>query len=361
MDQIRLGVVGCGVIGQYHLRYAAASPLISLVAVADQREVLAERAAREFFVPKCFSSGESLINSGEVNAVVLALPTAMRFSLAKLALETGCHVLLEKPTAMNVGQIKHFLSAQQDLVVASCSSRNRALTSSRVATECVAAGRLGEVRVLHCRSILPADAKSGVVAPAWRRKKSLNGGGILANWGSYDLDYLLGICGWLLVPRLVLGHMWVVAPQILEGDKDECDAETHVAAMICCEDDVVIHYERGESTTSAKSECWQVIGSHGSLKPSFRAAKGNRVILDTYDPSCGVRTEILWEGDETDDTVHAGPVIDFAESILQRRTPRTGLQQALIIQSIIDAIYLSAERGCAVEIDASFDLHTCKV
>jgi len=39
---------------------------------------------------------------------------------------------------------------------------------------------------------------------AWRLSKSLNGGGIMANWGCYVLDYVFGLTGWSIHPERVL-------------------------------------------------------------------------------------------------------------------------------------------------------------
>jgi predicted dehydrogenase len=179
--------------------------------------------------------------------------------------------------------------------------------------------------------------------------RTLNGGGIFANWGSYDLDYLLGICGWRLRPRLVLAQTWPVAGALREHVAPGSDAETHVAAMIRCHDGAAIHYERGEFTSSSPTEGWQIIGSQASLRLHMNPAKNNRVILDKIEPG-GVRSSVLWEGDETDQTVHAGPVTDFAAAIQTGAQPRTNLEQALVLQLIADAVYESAASGQAVAI-----------
>ncbi len=350
MQQVRLGIIGCGVIGEYHLRAATAAPHIRVVAVSDVRFELAQRRAQEFAVPKVYANGSELLNDGDVEAVVLALPTAVRFDLAMEALRRRKHVLLEKPAAMNANQLRQMITARGDRVVASCSARNRFLESARVATEIVQSGALGEIRVVHCRALDPAGPKPQSSPPLWRLSRELNGGGIFVNWGSYDLDYLLGICGWRLRPQAVLAQTWSVAPELRDHVAPGSDAETHVAAMIRCAGGAVIHYERGEFTSSAPTESWQIIGTKASLRLHMQPVKNNRVILDKIEPD-GVRSAVLWEGDESDQTVHAGPVTDFATAIQTGEPPRTDLRQALVLQSIVDAVYESAATGQAVAID----------
>lgn len=353
MQQVRLGIIGCGVIGEFHLKAAAAAPHIRVTALADVRVESAGQKAREFAVPRSYAEGSALLHDPDVDAVVLALPTVARFDLAMEALRLGKHVLLEKPPAMNADQLRQMMKVRGDRVVACCCARYRFLESARIAADAVRGGVLGDIRVVHCRSLQPAEGKPQSPPPAWRLSRQLNGGGLFVNWGSYDLDYLLGICGWRLRPRLVLAHTWSPAPELRDHVAPGSDAETHIAAMIRCQDGAVIHYERGELVSCVRTDTWQITGTKASLRLHMTAAKNNRVLLDKLEPD-GVHTSVLWEGDESDDTVHAGPVTDFATAIQAGGQPRTNLEQALVLQSIFDAAYQSADRGQAVTINDDF-------
>jgi predicted dehydrogenase len=254
---------------------------------------------------------------------------------------------------MNVNQLREMIKERGDRVVACCSARNRFLASAQAATEAVRSGVLGEIRVIHCRAILPAEAKPHSPPPAWRLSRGLNGGGVFVNWGSYDLDYLLGICGWRLRPQIVLAQTWQPDEAMRDHVGPGSDAETHVAAMIRCHDGAVIHYERGELTSCSHTESWQIVGRKGTLRLHMNPQKNNRVMLHRIE-SDGVRASVIWEGDETDWDVHSGPVTDFATAIQNGSEPRTNLEQALVLQSIFDAVYESAATGRAVIIDGGF-------
>ncbi len=206
MKQVNLGVIGCGVIGVIHIQNAAKSGLINLVAVADQIEERSRDVAEKFGVEKTYSSGEELLKYQNVESVVLALPAGIRTSLALRAFGCGKHVLLEKPAAMNVNEIRQMMEKRGELTCACCSSRYRFLESADFTANFIAGGALGKLRVLRCRATSAAGPPSEKTPPSWRVNKSMNGGGILVNWGPYDLDYLLGITGWLLKPKLVLAQ-----------------------------------------------------------------------------------------------------------------------------------------------------------
>ena len=352
MERVKLGVIGCGVIGTIHLQNAVKSDLINITAVADKMEGRARETAQKFAIPKTYSSAEALIEDSEVEAVILALPTGIRAPLALHAFRRGKHVLLEKPAAMNVTELKQMMEARGELVCASCSPRYRFLASADFVTDFIAGGALGQLRVIRCRVTTAAVSPPEKTPPAWRVSKSMNGGGILVNWGPYDFDYLLGITGWSLKPRLVLAQTWPISPQFEGHVAPGADAEEHVAAMVLCEGGTVITFERGEQVAAQSEEAWQIIGTKGSLQLRMINEEGKKIVFDNSSTEKGVFSEVIWEGEEDAAYVHAGPTENFARAIRENCPPKTGLEQALILQQITDAIYASAEQGKAVEISS---------
>jgi len=73
MEPVRLGMIGCGVIGPSHIQGAKESPLIQVAAVADLIEEQARIAAEKFGVERIYREGDDLIEDQEVEAVVLAM------------------------------------------------------------------------------------------------------------------------------------------------------------------------------------------------------------------------------------------------------------------------------------------------
>jgi len=351
MEPVRLGVIGCGVMGAAHLDAASKCPLIETLAVADLREDAARERAEQFNVPKVYSDGNALIDDPDVEAVVLAMPTGARSGMGVRAFRAGKHVLTEKPVAMNADEVQQMIDAKGDLVGACCSSRYRFHRSADVATEFIGTGALGELRVVRCRSIRSATPRPEKTPPAWRLNRSLNGGGILVNWGCYDLDYLLGITGWSLRPASVLARTWPISPQLESHIAPGSDAETHFTAIICCEGGTVITFERGEYVVAQPENAWQIVGSEGTLHLRMIAEPGRKMVHDYATPDRGVVSETIWEGEEEQGAATIGPLEDFAQAIRHRRSPKTTLEQSLVIQKITDAIYASAERGQTVEIN----------
>jgi predicted dehydrogenase len=352
MEPVRLGLIGCGVIGAgAHLPAATRSELFDVVALADLLPERVQAASERFGVATTYPSGDDLLRDGRVEAVVLAMPAGVRSPLALRALAAGKHVLLEKPIACHADQVRAMLAARGDRVVACCSPRFLTTESARVATACVASGVLGELRVVRARAIVPAGPAPVKPPPPWRVSHELNGGGILVNWGCYDLDYVMGLTGWRLRPRTVLAQTWPLADH-LRARVDPCsDADNHFVALIRCDGGTVIGFERGEFVSAAGDEAWQILGSHGSLRLSIHAGKGKQLLLDESTADAGTTTRVLWSGDE-DGSVHTPRVQDnFARAIRCGEPVFTSLERALVMQQITDAIYASARTGQAVSID----------
>ena len=232
MEPVRLGVIGCGVIGSSHLQAGTASPDIDVVAAADLIESYRQRAEERFSPKRMYEDGMDLINDSDVEAIVLAFPTVGRTKLALEAFAKGKHVLTEKPVAMNSDEVRAMIAARGELTAACCSSRYRFPEGADALTEFIGSGALGDLRMIRCRAIGAAGKQPDGPRPEWRLKKRLNGGGILVNWGCYDLDYLLGITGWALKPETVFAQTWTIPPQLESHIAPESDAE-RLSRKVC--------------------------------------------------------------------------------------------------------------------------------
>lgn len=360
MQPVKLGVIGCGVIGPTHMKAAKNSDLLDLVAVADLIPERAEKAAAEYGARKTYGEGLDLIADPEIELVVLAMPTTHRKALALEAFAAGKNVLIEKPIAMNAGDVKDLIAARGSLKAACCSSRYRFITHHKIAADFIATGALGELRNVYMRSAFPAGPPPAEPKPEWRLKRSLNGGGFLMNWGCYDLDYLLGLTGWQLKPLKIFGQHWQVAPNIAWHLPEGSDAETYYTALARCEGGTILSIERGEYMPIANDSVWQIIGTKGALRLTMTAVTAagpqaknatnwKQIFYDELTEDRGVVSQILWEGEEDLDMVHGGPVIDMAGAIREDRDPATTLEKAYMVQRITDAVYESGWTGEAVD------------
>src|SRR5262245_61984254 len=109
-QQVRLGLIGLGGMGSFHLSYLTQMPEVKLTAVADTDAAKLEAAAAKSGAAK-FSSAEEMIKSGQVDAILIATPHPFHPPVAMAAFEQGVSVLCEKPVAISVTQAREMNAA----------------------------------------------------------------------------------------------------------------------------------------------------------------------------------------------------------------------------------------------------------
>ncbi|MBK7903262.1 MAG: Gfo/Idh/MocA family oxidoreductase [Proteobacteria bacterium] len=94
MQKVRTAVIGVGYLGRFHAQKYASLPAAELVAVVDASAANREQVAAE---TGCRAVADYRDILGEVDAVSIATPTPLHYSIAQQCLERGIHVLVEKP------------------------------------------------------------------------------------------------------------------------------------------------------------------------------------------------------------------------------------------------------------------------
>jgi predicted dehydrogenase len=341
MKDLSIAQIGCGVISRQHLNAFKAIKGASIKAICDLSEQALEEVGNAFGIQRRTTKVDELLEDATIDAVILALPTSVRTPIALEALAAGKHVLLEKPAAMNLAEIDAMEAARGNLVVACCSARFSDYPSCRAAKEFLRSGKLGGVRAISCRAVLAPSKPPPVAPPPWRLKRALNGGGILVNWGSYDLDYLLRMVDFKVRPASVLARCWCVGESNVDYAAPDSDAETHVTALVRFDNGSVLDYERAEFLPIQREERWQIIGEKGTLELALLPAADKRILWNRAGTE-GTEQIVVWEGDESH--LDATTLVDqnFVAALRGECDPLTPLKFARVIQEVTDGIYQAA-------------------
>ena len=94
--KVRVGLVGAGRMGQLHARLLSENSGASFIGVSDSDPARSKALAKRVRT-QAIPQAEDLL--GQVEAVVLAVPTAVHFLVGKMFLDAGVHCLIEKPLA----------------------------------------------------------------------------------------------------------------------------------------------------------------------------------------------------------------------------------------------------------------------
>nr|XP_043632373.1 uncharacterized oxidoreductase At4g09670-like [Erigeron canadensis] len=111
---VRFGILGCAEIARKVCRAINLSPNSTLHAISSRsiekaKEFVTKNGLSELV--KVYSSYEEVLDDPLVDAVYVPLPTSLHLKWAVLAADKKKHVLLEKPTALNVGELDRILDA----------------------------------------------------------------------------------------------------------------------------------------------------------------------------------------------------------------------------------------------------------
>ena len=108
---IRIGVVGVGHLGNFHLKQLSKIPGIFLSGIYDIDANRAQKIGKKYNV-RTLSTLENLLKSSD--AVSIVTPTNNHYSIANQALESECHVFIEKPITDNLNHARALLKKAND-------------------------------------------------------------------------------------------------------------------------------------------------------------------------------------------------------------------------------------------------------
>lgn len=187
---IRIGIVGCGQMGRWHLDAYRLNPQVELVAFADTNIESAARFAAEG-TGKAYASTKDMIANERLDGVsVCTVPSTHRDIVFDL-LEAGIHVLCEKPLAISVEQAKDMTAkATEKSLLLLPAFKFRYFDEVQKAKEIIESGGLG--RIANFRLMFGGYIE---MAGTWFAQKELSGGGILMDNGPHAVDlirYLFG-------------------------------------------------------------------------------------------------------------------------------------------------------------------------
>jgi predicted dehydrogenase len=189
---LRIGLVGAGKMGISHLAIANAHPSARVVAVCDtMRYVLS--ALRKHVGVATFTDYRDMIAESQLDALIVATPTATHFECARYALEKGLHLFVEKPLTLSPAESRALSEfAQQRRRVNQVGFHNRFIGTFREARRLLAAGALG--RLAHVRGSAFGPVVTKEPGSTWRSRKS-EGGGCLHDYACHVVDLMNFVVG----------------------------------------------------------------------------------------------------------------------------------------------------------------------
>jgi len=114
-EKTRVAIIGCGMIADQHADQLRYLPGCELVAACDTDELMVVQLADRFRIPQIFTDAGRMLEAGSIDAVHITTPAQSHFPLARLCLEAGCHVYVEKPYTLNAAEADELLGLAQNV------------------------------------------------------------------------------------------------------------------------------------------------------------------------------------------------------------------------------------------------------
>ncbi len=182
-------------MGRAHAQTIAGLPMATLAAVCDISSEAVERVTTEH---KCKGYGNAgdLIESGAVDAVLIATPHYDHTTIGIQALQAGLHVLVEKPISVHKADCERLIAAhtnKQQVFAAMFNQRTD--PHYRRVKNLIESGELGDITRVNwiITSWFRPDAY--YASGGWRATWAGEGGGVLMNQSPHQLDLLQWLCG----------------------------------------------------------------------------------------------------------------------------------------------------------------------
>jgi len=331
--KVRYAVVGLGYIAQIAVlpafKHARNSELRALVS-SDPKKL--KELGRKYGVSNTYSYEDyaSCLESGEVDAVYIALPNVMHREYAERAARAGIHVLCEKPMAITEQECESMIeAAQRNRVKLMIAYRLHFEEANLRAVDIVNSGKLGQPRIFN--SVFSQQVKEGDI----RLQKKL-GGGTLYDMGTYCIN----------ASRYLFREEPVEVSAFTgkSGDKRFREVDEACSAVMRFPQDKLATFTSSFGAASISS--YEVLGTRGTLRldPAYEFAEPLRYELTVNEKK---QTKKFPKRDQ-----FAPELIYFSNCVLKDKDPEPSGLEGLADVRIIRALYRSAESGSPVKLES---------
>jgi myo-inositol 2-dehydrogenase/D-chiro-inositol 1-dehydrogenase len=332
MDKIKIGSVGLGRLGLRHAENLASKIMgAQLIALCDVDDRKLNDTADRLGVAHRFSDFEAMLKLPELDAVLIASPSALHTGQISSALAAGKHVFTEKPLGVTVEECKAAEKAVEKYPdrVFMIGFMRRFDDSYMYAHEKVISGQIGRPILFRSYSQDPEKFIDGAIAFA------PHSGGEFLDMAVHDID----LARWFLQdePESVYAIGGCYAhpefAQYKDGDNVSCLMKFRNEAMA--------FLFAGRTAPHGYNVETEIIGTKGTLRIASVPQKNLVEVLDSH----GVRRECSENFLERFSASYVNEVQEFIDSIRYRRKPAVTVYDGTKVSEIAYRCKEAFERG----------------
>ncbi len=349
---LRVGIIGNGGIANAHMDgYKALGDEVELVACCDINFPKAQAYAEKYGIPNCYDNCYDMLKENDLDIVSVCTWNNAHAECSIAALNAGCHVLCEKPMAMNTEEaLRMKAAAEKNGKLLMIGFVRRHGNDAAAAIDYIEKGHLGEIYYAKASYLRRCGFPGG-----WFGNKELSGGGPLIDLGVHVIDLSRYIMG-CPKPVTVFGATFnkIGARSHIRGtewhsetvmEEEIFTVEDLATAMIRFDNGAVLHIE-ASFNLNTKSNCGDI---------SFYGDKAglNLDPFELYTEFNNQLADIVPHGKNDFDFSRdfKREVKNFVDSVNGKAKCKAPAEDGLELMRILDAIYLSAKTGKSVDIE----------
>jgi predicted dehydrogenase len=196
---VKVAVIGLGKMGVSHFAIANALEQFDVVAVCDASSVVGA-AVQKISGVKSLTRFDDVLAIRELDAIIIATPTALHEKMIEQAVARGVHIFCEKPLTLNSLRSRELAKAARNArLVTQVGYHNRFIGTFIEFKRLLDLGALGQPRHFQAEAYGPVVTRP--TKPTWRGKRG-EGGGALLDYAAHPLNLL----NWYAGPTAACSH-----------------------------------------------------------------------------------------------------------------------------------------------------------
>ncbi|MBS7625197.1 Gfo/Idh/MocA family oxidoreductase [Candidatus Bathyarchaeota archaeon] len=334
--KVRFGIIGTGVGANFcanGLALIANEGLSELVAVASQREEKARDFASKWGLKYWYTDYRKMLREAPIDAVIISTPHYQHYPMAMDAIESGKHVLVDKPMAISLREADEMImAAKRSNVKLGVNLQSRFDPTIRKVKEAADSGRFGQL-IMGEAVVEWFRTKEYYAESPWRGRWATEGGGALINQAIHTIDLLVWIMG---QPKYLWAQMGTFAHEI--------EVEDLAAAVIRFENGAIGVIQGSTAIYPGLPTRLEIHGTKGTAIVEGEVLKRWSIAGEEEIVSEGVKEGLKsWVRPElVPATNHASLLRDFAKAIIENKEPAVNGPEGRRSLEVIMAIYESA-------------------
>ena len=341
---LKLGIIGCGSVmqGPYMelVNKLIFKKIIELKTICDVDKKIEKIVSKKFYYKNFVTDYKKLLNDKEIDVVLILTSMKEHAKIAKESIKKNKHVLVEKPMATNLKDLKELYSLAKK-------SKKFLLAAPFVILSPTYQAIHQELKKNTIGKVALARARYGWAGPNWGEWYYKTGGGPLFDLGVYNITTLTGLLGPV---KKIISKSSISKPiRFINGKKINVKTDDNFQIILEFKNSCIAVVTTGFTMQQYNSPAIELYGSNGTIQ----------MLGDDWEP----KGYEVWTNQRSSWELYKTPYANWPwasgfthliECIIKNKKPIINLDHAYHVNEIMIKIYESSKKQKQISINSNF-------